>query len=54
MPTEEIMCFTVQLHQLQSSEEEGQVEAFCVCFHLLQMRDISEVGVLTTTMASVR
>lgn len=44
MPTEEFV-FYVQLHQLQSSEEEGQVEAFCVCFCLLQMRDISEVDV---------
>ena len=54
MPTEELVCFTVPLHQLQSSEGEGQVEGFCVCFHFLQMREISEVGVLTTTMTSVR
>lgn len=54
MPTGELVCLTVQLHQLQSSEGEGQVEGVCVCFHLLQMREISEVGVLTAAMPSVR
>lgn len=50
MPTEEL----VQLHQLQSSEGEGQVEGFCVCFHLLKMREVSEGGVLMATKTSVR
>lgn len=50
MPTEEL----VQLHQLQSHEGEGQVEGFCVCFHLLKMREVSEVDILTATKTSVR
>lgn len=40
---------TVQLYQLQSTEGEGQVGRFSVCFHLFKMREVSEVGVLTTT-----
>lgn len=50
MPTEEL----TQLHQLQSSEGEGQVEGFCVCFHLLKMREFSEAGVRTATKTSIR
>lgn len=54
MSTEELVHVTVQLHQFQSSEGESQVKGFCVCFLLLKIREVSEVGVLTTTKTSVR
>lgn len=54
MSTGELVCCAVQLHQLQSSEEKDQIEGVSVCCHLLQRREISAVGVLTTAMAAVR